>query len=84
MRRIKFFLLVKIFLFSVLLNVAQARERSVNESLKDECAKVFKEVEDMFEIYNTLEVIGEHWGRNLDRAMEFLDWCVKHGLIEIK
>ena len=85
MGKIRFFILLQILFFSFSLNIAQARDTGVNQSLKDECAQVFKEVEDMFEYENTLEILSEKsWGKNLDRAMIFLDWCVKYGLIEIK
>ena len=42
------------------------------------------EVEDMFEYHNVPQVLGDGWGDNLERAMRFLDWCVKYDLIKIK
>ena len=65
-------------------NLAFGEQAKATGSLKDECAKTFKEVEDMFEYHNTFSVMGDKWGDNLDRAMRFLDWCVKHNLIKIK
>jgi hypothetical protein len=82
--KIKFFLLFPICVFLAVPIVAYGTQTTEIGSLKDECAKTFKEVEDMFEYHNTLELLGNSWGDNLDRAMRFLDWCVKHDLIKIK
>jgi hypothetical protein len=78
-----FFVFHVIFLLS-LPNLAFGDQIKVSGSLKDECAKTFKEVEDMFEYHNALQVLGDRWGDNLDRAMRFLDWCVRHDLIKIQ
>ena len=82
--QLKYFLIIYTFVFFAAPTLADARETSVAGSLKDECTKTFKEVEDMFKYHNTLEVLGNVWGEELDRAMIFLDWCVKHELIKIK
>ena len=80
----KYFIVFNVVAALSLPNLAFGAQAKATGSLKDECAKTFQEVEDMFEYANTLEVMGDPWGDNLDRAMRFLDWCVKHNLIEIK
>tara|TARA_B100000989_G_C19510512_1_gene458792 strand:+ start:1674 stop:1919 length:246 start_codon:yes stop_codon:yes gene_type:complete len=80
----KYFLVFNLLAVLSLPNLASGNVATASGSLKDECEKTFKEVEDMFMYHNTLEVLGNPWGEKLDRATNFLDWCVKHELIKIK
>ena len=81
---VKYLIVFKLVVALSLPNLAFGAQAKATASLEDECAKTLKEVEDMFEYHNTLEVMGDQWGDHLDRAMRFLDWCVKHNLIKIQ
>ena len=80
----KYFIVFQVVAALSLPNLVFGEQAKATGSLKDECAKTLKEVEDMFAYHNTLEVMGDQWGDHLDRAMRFLDWCVKHNLIKIQ
>ena len=70
----KSFIVFKLVVALSLPNLAFGAQAKATGSLKDECAKTLKEVEDMFEYHNTLEVMGDQWGDHLD--LWGLDWCV--------